>query len=133
MAAQRAWRSCKVLCFIALLCLSPLARTQDKPSAGEADEKVYDLGPDVSPPRVTKQVSPNYKAARGVRLEGSVTVALIVSSQGVPREVRVIKGLDKDVDQSAVDAVRQWRFAPARKDDKPIAVRVSLEIEFHSM
>ena len=51
----------------------------------------------------------------------------------MPREVRVIKGIDKDVDQSAVDAVREWRFAPARKNDKPIAVRVNLEIDFHSM
>jgi len=85
------------------------------------------------PPRVTKQVSPRYKTARGVRLEGSVTVVLVVSSQGVPRDVRVVKGLDKDVDQSAIEAVRQWEFAPARRDDKPVAVRISLEIEFHSM
>ena len=133
MAPHWAWRSCKVLCFIALLCFSARARAQDKQSSGEADEKVYDIGPGVSPPRVTKQVSPNYKTARGVRLEGSVTVGLIVSSQGVPRDVRIVKGIDKDVDQSAVDAVRQWRFAPARKDDKAIAVRVSLEIDFHSM
>jgi len=133
MAPHWAWRSCKVLCFIALLCFSARARAQDKQSSGEADEKVYDMGPGVSPPRVTKQVSPNYKTARGVWLEGSVTVGLIVSSHGVPRDVRVIKGIDKDVDQSAVEAVRQWHFAPARKDDKPIAVRVSLEIEFHSM
>jgi len=133
MLPHRAWRSCKVLCFIALLWFSLQARAQDKQSSGEADEKIYDLGPGVSPPRVTKQVSPNYKTARGVRLEGSVTVGLVVSSHGVPRDVRVIKGIDKDVDQSAVDAVRQWQFAPARKDDKPIAVRVSLEIDFHSM
>ncbi|HTS48050.1 MAG TPA: energy transducer TonB [Bryobacteraceae bacterium] len=132
MAQQGAWRSSCIFCLIAL-CVFPLARAQDKQSTGESDEKVYDLGPDVSPPRVTKQVSPNYKTARGVRLEGSVTVGLIVSSQGVPRDVRIVKGIDKDVDQSAVEAVRQWRFAPARKDDKPVAVRVSLELDFHSM
>jgi protein TonB len=121
------------LCVIAAVCSPALVRAQEKQPASDQDETVYELGPGVSPPRVTKQVSPNYKTARGVRLEGSVTVSLIVSSQGVPREVRVIKGIDKDVDQSAADAVRQWRFAPARKDDKPVAVRVSLEIEFHSM
>jgi len=133
MAEQGAWRSSCIFCLIALVCAFPIARAQDKQTASESNEKVYDLGPDVSPPRVTKQVSPNYKTARGVRLEGSVTVGLIVSSQGVPRDVRIVKGVDKEVDQSAVDAVRQWRFAPARKDDKAIAVRVSLEIDFHSM
>ena len=122
-----------MLCVMAAVCSPTLVRAQEKQPASDEDETVYELGPGVSPPRVTKQVSPNYKTARGVRLEGSVTVSLIVSSHGVPREVRVIKGIDKDVDQSAADAVRQWRFAPARKDDKPVAVRVSLEIEFHSM
>ena len=133
MGEQGAWRSRCILCLVALVCASPVARAQDKQAASESDEKVYDMGPDVSPPRVTKQVSPNYKTARGVRLEGSVTVGLIVSSRGVPRDVRIVKGIDKDVDQSAVDAVRQWRFAPARKDGKPVAVRVSLELDFHSM
>ena len=37
------------------------------------------------------------------------------------------------VAQSAVDAVKEWRFEPARKDGKAIAVRVSLQIQFHSM
>jgi outer membrane biosynthesis protein TonB len=32
-----------------------------------------------------------------------------------------------------VDAVAQWRFDPAKKDDKPVAVKLTLEIEFHSM
>ena len=45
----------------------------------------------------------------------------------------MLKGLDKDVDQSAVAAVEQWRFAPAQKDGKPVAVRITLEIAFHEM
>jgi TonB family protein len=128
---QWTWR--RTVCLIALACLLPAARAQDKQPGGEPDEKVYDLSPEMVPPRVTKQVSPQYKTARGVRLAGSVTVVLVVSSQGIPRDVRVVKGLDKDVDQSAIEAVLQWEFAPARKDDKPVAVRISLEIEFHSM
>jgi len=64
---------------------------------------------------------------------GSVIVALIVSSKGLPREPHIVKSLDKDLDQSALDAVKEWRFAPAQKDGKAVAVRVSLQIEFHSM
>jgi TonB family protein len=121
------------MCAGVLACLWLAAGAQDKQSGADSDEKVYDLSPDMVPPRVTKQVSPQYKTARGVRLEGSVTVALVISSQGIPRDVRVVKGLDKEVDQSAAAAVREWRFSPARKDDQPVAVRISLEIEFHSM
>jgi len=131
MVGQREWRTRRTAC-IALLTNLAL-RSFGQSSGAESDEKVYDMGPGVSPPRVTKQVNPNYKTARGVKLDGAVTVVLVVSSQGVPRDVHVAKGLDKDIDQSAIDAVQEWRFSPARKDDKPIAVRISLEINFHSM
>ena len=97
------------------------------------DETVYDLGPGVTPPRITKQVNPHYSTNRGVRAEGSVIIALVVSSKGIPRDPHVVKGLDKDLDASAVDAVKEWRFAPAQKDGKPIAVRVSVQIQFHDM
>jgi protein TonB len=98
----------------------------------EPDETVYELGPGITPPRVTKQVSPQY-AGRGVRVVGSVTVGLVVTSRGLPQNVQVIKSLEKDVDQSAVDAVKQWRFDPGKKDGKPVAVRIALELDFHSM
>lgn len=104
-----------------------------KRSDVDSDEKVYDLGPGITRPRVTKQVTPHYSESRGVKVEGSVTIELIVSSQGLPRNARVIKGIEREVDQSALDAVAQWRFDPARKDDKPVAVRIQLEIDFHSM
>jgi len=131
MASKWAWKSQSVVCVVVLAALSWALLAQE--STGDAAEKVYDLGPGVSPPRVTKQVNPTYKTSRGVKLEGAVTVVLVVSSGGIPKDVRVAKGLDKDVDQSAVEAVREWRFSPARKDDKPIAVRISLELDFHSM
>jgi len=104
-------------------------------SKGDDDsaEKVYDLGPGLTPPRVTKQVAPRQSTAHGVRVVGSVTVALIVSSKGMPKDVHVVKGLDKDLDQSTVEAVEQWRFSPAEKEGKPVAVRISLEIAFHDM
>ena len=41
--------------------------------------------------------------------------------------------LDRDIDGAVVAAVKQWLFAPARKDGKPVAVRVQIEIQFHSM
>jgi TonB family protein len=97
------------------------------------DEAVYDIGPDVTPPRVIKQVNPRYSTSKGVRAVGSVIIALVVSSKGIPKDPHVVKGIDTDLDQSAVDAVKEWRFAPAQKNDKPIAVRVSVEIRFHEM
>lgn len=98
-----------------------------------SEEKVYELGPGISQPRVTHQVMPHYSDPHGVKVEGAVDIQLIVTSAGLPKDPRVVKGIDKDVDQSALDAVAQWRFDPAEKDGKPVAVRIVLEIEFHSM
>jgi TonB family protein len=102
-----------------------VARPQDS-------EQVYDLGPGITPPRVVRQVAPEHPA-EGFRIAGSVMVGLVVSSHGDPREVRILRSLEKSVDQSAVDAVKQWRFEPARKGGAPVAVRLSIEIRFHDM
>jgi len=35
------------------------------------------------------------------------------------------------LDERAVEAARRWKFKPATKDGKPVAAKVTLEIEFH--
>jgi TonB family protein len=106
-------------------------------AAGHAqgqEEEVLDIGPGITPPKVVRQVSPAYKPdAKGFRISGTVVIGLVVSSRGEPREVHVVRSLEKDVDQSAVEAVVQWTFEPAKKGDRPVAVRITVEIRFHSM
>jgi TonB family protein len=97
------------------------------------DETVYDLGPGITPPRVVKQVNPHYSTDHGVRAVGSVLIALVVTSKGLPKDPHVVKGIDKELDESAVEAVKEWRFAPAEKNGKPVAVRVSVQLQFHEM
>jgi TonB family protein len=124
--ASMTWQALLIFCCVA--CILP-GQTPDPSN----EEPVYDLGPGVTPPRVVKQVNPHYATNHGVRAVGSVIIALVVSSKGIPRDPRVVKGLDKDLDESAVKAVKEWLFAPAQKDGKAIAVRVSVQIEFHEM
>jgi TonB family protein len=100
----------------------------------ETEEPVYNIGPGISPPRVIHQVNPVYKPdAEGFRVSGTVLVGLVVSSKGEPKDVHVVRSLEKAVDQTAVDAVRQWQFEPAKMGDQPVAVRLTVEIRFHSM
>jgi periplasmic protein TonB len=44
--------------------------------------------------------------------------------------VRVLHGLGSGLDQRAVDAVRQWRFNPARRQGTPVDVMVEIAVEF---
>ena len=44
--------------------------------------------------------------------------------------VRVLRRLGSGLDQRAIDAVRQWRFAPARLKGVPVDVIVEVAVEF---
>jgi len=60
----------------------------------------------------------------------TTVLALVVDENGRPRDVQVIRSINKLLDQSAIDAVTQWKFKPALKEGKPVAVRTSVEIAF---
>jgi protein TonB len=102
--------------------------------ADQPDEPVFDLGDGITPPKVIHQVIPKPDSGeQGFRISGVVLIGLVVSSRGLPVNVHVVHSVDKDVDQNALDAVREWRFEPARKGDKPVAVRLTIEIRFHDV
>ena len=97
-------------------------------------EEIYEITKDVTPPRLIHRVNPTYApGSRGVRVEGSVMFESVITSRGAPTALRVVKSLAEDVDRAALDAVKQWRFDPAKKDGKPVAVRVTIEVAFHAM
>ena len=102
------------------------------PQVASGEEPVVAMGPGVTPPRVTRQPQPEHPS-KGFRISGTVLISVVVSSNGEPREPKVVKSLEKDIDQSAVDAVMKWQFAPATKEGRPVAMRVTVEIRFHDM
>jgi TonB family protein len=88
----------------------------------------------ITPPKVIHQVNPKPDSgAKGFRMSGEVLIGLIVSSRGLPVNVHIVRSIDKEIDASAVEAVQQWRFEPARKDGNPVSVRVAVEIRFHGL
>jgi len=53
-----------------------------------------------------------------------------INQEGVPTKVMVIKSLRADYDQSALDAVRQWRFSPAILNGEPTAVETHIDVHY---
>jgi protein TonB len=35
------------------------------------------------------------------------------------------------LDEKAIEAIRQWKFEPSRKDGEAVAVLVDIEVNFH--
>jgi TonB family protein len=57
-------------------------------------------------------------------------VSIVVTDEGKVRDAQIASGLDKDLDKQALKAVSAWRFEPATKDGKPVAVRIKVEVDY---
>jgi len=96
------------------------------------DRKVHRVSePGVVAPQVLSKVDPNYTAeARDAKVEGTVVVDLEVHPDGRAHNLKIERTLDPGLDQNALDAISAWRFQPATKNGKPIAVKATIEINF---
>ncbi len=82
------------------------------------------LTKDVKPPAKISGPTPEYpKEARKKKLQGTVTLEMIVTEKGEPIELKVTESVGEALDQAVLEAVRKWRFAPATKDGTKVRVR----------
>lgn len=98
--------------------------------------------------------------AKAAQVQGWVTLVVVVLADGTVGEVQVVgsclgrvgthrepngdpfrcstpderaRGVNKvnrDLDEQAVKAMKQWRFEPGMKDGKPVAVRILTRLDF---
>jgi TonB family protein len=88
-------------------------------------------GSGIQPPRLLREVRADYtEDARRRGLEGEVVLEIIVRRDGSVGDVRFVRRLGAGLDDRAVQAVRQWRFAPARRLGEPVDVIVEVAVEF---
>jgi TonB family protein len=109
---------------------------QDQPSSNtgtQNQETIYSRGRNgVTIPRAIHQPPPEYSdKARRKKLEGTVLLSLVVTPEGNTTDIKVTTGLGSGLDEKAIEAVRQWKFEPAAKDGKPVAVKIAAQVSFH--
>ena len=98
---------------------------------GGAGGDVYRPGGSVAAPRLVSQKRPSYTAAAlQRRIQGSVVLEMVVTADGLPSRIRIVRSLDRDLDERAMAAVEQWRFEPGRISDRPVSVLVSVVLDF---
>jgi TonB family protein len=86
---------------------------------------------DVTPPRVIYQTNPEFTdEARRKKVQGVVVLSLTVGADGLPRDIKVEKGIGYGLDEKAVLSVSRWRFDPALKDGQPIDKEIKVEVQF---
>jgi protein TonB len=92
---------------------------------------VFHVGGGVSAPKVLYQPDPEYsEEARKAKFQGTCVLSLVVGPDGRPRDIRIARSLGLGLDEKAIEAVKNWRFEPAVKDGKPVAVAINVEVDF---
>jgi protein TonB len=85
----------------------------------------------ITSPRKVVDVAPIYpEIARAARAEGVVIIEATIDEHGSVTAARVLRSVNL-LDAAAVAAVRQWTFTPARLNGEPVAVIMTVTVNFH--
>jgi TonB family protein len=77
-----------------------------------------------------KQVPPVYPVeAKQAGIQGAVVLNIVVNKEGVPENLSVVSG-PRELQKSAIDAVRQWRYKPYLLNGDPIEVTSTVTITY---
>jgi periplasmic protein TonB len=88
-------------------------------------------GSGIEPPQLLREVKASYTDdARRRGIEGEVVLEIVVRRDGSVGEVHVIRGLESGLNQRAIEAVRQWRFSPAKRRGNAVDVIVEVSVDF---
>jgi periplasmic protein TonB len=91
----------------------------------------YRVGGGVSAPKALYAPDPEYsEEARKAKYQGTVVLWLVVDANGRPQQIRVQRALGMGLDEKAIEAVRLWKFDPARKDGQAVPVMINVEVNF---
>jgi TonB family protein len=82
-------------------------------------------------PHPIYQPGPEYDdKARKKKIEGTVTLSVIVTKEGGTADIKVIKTLTPGLDQQAIKAVSRWKFEPVAQDGQACPMRMNVEVSF---
>jgi TonB family protein len=82
------------------------------------------------PEKLVTKIQPDYPAeARDHGIEGTVKLQIIVRKDGSVTVQNVLPG-DPALSPAAIEAVRQWRYQPARLDGQLIEMQTTVEVNF---
>ncbi len=101
-------------------------------SGGGYGGGAYQVGGGVSAPKLIFAPQAEFSdQARMAKYQGDVPVEIVVDAQGLPHDPKVIRPIGMGLDEKAIEAIKQYRFKPATFKGHPVAVRMTVIVEFH--
>src|SRR5438477_285053 len=104
-----------------------LAVSNNQPSAPAAPLPV---GGDVKQAKLISSVPPVYPTlAKNQHVSGNVTVDALIDASGRVTTMKVVSGPTL-LQQAAMDALKEWKYQPASLDGKPVAMHLTVTVQF---
>jgi len=129
---NRKWKSAATVCtsLIMITCVLPMSGLSQPASPPE--DKVYEMNEVGEPPKVLQAFPPKYPIiAKEENISGRVVVEFVVNKGGEVKDEWVIEAEPPDVfEEAALEAIRQYLFAPGTINGEAVDVRVKLPIVF---
>ncbi len=83
------------------------------------------------PPVPVRTVAPRFpEEMRRSGSAGLVTVSCLIDEKGNVTEPKVIKATNEAFSEPALEALKKWKFKPAKKDGAAVAIRVNIPVQF---
>jgi TonB family protein len=82
-------------------------------------------------PALLLRVEPEYTAAaRSAGIQGKVELSVTIGTDGIARDIQVIRSLDAGLDRQAIESVAKWRFRPAMRGGHAVTAFATVEVNF---
>jgi protein TonB len=97
----------------------------------EPDGVPIRIGGEVVPPEPISRPQPLYPdVARKARVIGVVIVEAIIDKQGNVTDAQVLRGLPMGLSEAATTAILKWKYRPATLNGRPVAVYLTVTVNF---
>jgi TonB family protein len=106
------------------------ATAQVAGSDNSSRPKQLSIREDVMAGNLINKVLPVYpEDARKSKIEGTVVLDAIISKEGIVENLTVVSG-PKELQESSLDAVRQWKYKPYLLNGDPIEVKTTVKLVY---
>ena len=107
----------------------------DAMAAGDEPHPAKPSGPvavkaEIMQNQILHKISPVYpEEAKKARIQGKVQLNAVIGKNGEIEELKVVSG-PRELQQSAVDAVRQWTYKPFLLNGEPVDVKTTINVTY---
>lgn len=110
--------------------------TAESDNGGGGDSAISGEGPvgwgEVTQfPKVSREIKATYpEEAKAAGVDGPVVMEILIDRTGKVRDVKVVSGPGYGLNESAVNAIKQFEFTPALKETSAVAVKIRYTYRF---